>query len=198
MKIIGIDFDNTIVTYGSIFYDIAKEKDLIEAKSTLSKTEVRDLLIKEGKEELFTYIQGLVYGPRIVDAEPSPGVIKKLIELKHKGYKLILVSHKTRYPIKGDKHDLHAACMNWLTKNGFFKSDGIGWGPEDLYFAETKEEKAVIVKEQACDLFIDDLPSMLDLIQEVSPKTSKLLYDPCNIHSSCSHKRLQSWKELEI
>ena len=44
--IVGIDFDNTIVCYDSLFYNIALEKGLIPSNISKSKNSVRDYLRK--------------------------------------------------------------------------------------------------------------------------------------------------------
>ena len=50
MKILGIDFDNTIVRYDNLFYKIALEKGLIDTSIGKSK-EIRDYLRSLTKTE---------------------------------------------------------------------------------------------------------------------------------------------------
>ena len=73
---IGIDFDNTIVCFDTLFHRAAVEKSLIPADLPLSKTSVRDYLRREGREEAWTELQGYVYGVKIHDAAPFPGVLE--------------------------------------------------------------------------------------------------------------------------
>ena len=72
---IGIDFDNTIICYDTVFYTIALEKGLITKDISQNKDSVRDHLRASGKEDIWTELQGLVYGARIHEALPFPGVI---------------------------------------------------------------------------------------------------------------------------
>ena len=74
MKKIGLDFDNTIVSYDNLFHKIAAEQKLIPRNFPQSKLLIRDYLRKKNKDELFTLIQAEVYGKRILEASPSPNV----------------------------------------------------------------------------------------------------------------------------
>ena len=66
---IGIDFDNTLVHYDKVFYDIALKEGLIDSNIEKSKIAVRNYLVNKGKESLFTKLQGEVYGLNIL-AQP--------------------------------------------------------------------------------------------------------------------------------
>ena len=65
MKILGIDFDNTIVKYDNLFHKIALEKGLIDTSAGKRKKEIRDYLRSRNKGGEFTLLQGEVYGLRI-------------------------------------------------------------------------------------------------------------------------------------
>ena len=61
-----------------------------------------------------------------------------LLNIQKNGYKLKIISHKTKYPIKGDKYDLHKGALNWLIKNNFGKK-GLNLKTDDIFFEVTKE-----------------------------------------------------------
>ena len=71
---IGVDFDNTIVCYDDVFGRVAIERGLVPAAVASSKTAVRDHLRAIGQEDRWTELQGIIYGPRMVDAPMFPGV----------------------------------------------------------------------------------------------------------------------------
>ena len=73
---IGIDFDNTIACYDQLFHRMALEKGLIPADLPEGKSQVRDYLRHGGKEDAWTELQGHVYGARMGEAPPFPGVIE--------------------------------------------------------------------------------------------------------------------------
>ena len=120
MTLLGLDFDNTLVRYDKLFHQLALEKNLIEQIVPANKTAIRDYLREQGKEEQFTLLQGEVYGPRILEAEPAEGMLEALNKLNKNGVQMVLVSHKTRTPYMGPAYDLHQAAWNWLEKYEFF------------------------------------------------------------------------------
>ena len=54
-EIIGLDFDNTLID-DYLFYKTALDSELIPINITKSKVGVRNYLLNEGKEELFTIL----------------------------------------------------------------------------------------------------------------------------------------------
>ena len=120
MKLLGLDFDNTLVHYDNVFYQVALEKKLIDKTIAPFKTAIRDHMRSTGTEEQFTLLQGEVYGLHILKAEPAEGMLEALYELRQQGIPMVLVSHKTRTPYKGPAYDLHQAALSWLEKYEFF------------------------------------------------------------------------------
>ena len=158
---IGLDFDNTIVLYDEIFYNYALENDYIDPTTEKTKKAVRDELIKRGKEQLFTQIQGIVYGKLICDALIQDGFINALVKLYNLNYKISIVSHKTKYPIIGEKYNLHKSAYNWLIKNKILENKLFQLNASNIYFEETEEKKIKRIKEIGCTHYIDDLSKIL-------------------------------------
>jgi len=69
---IGIDFDNTIVCYDTLFRQVALEQGLIPADLPENKGAVRDYLRTAGMEDRWTAMQGDVYGKRMNEACAFP------------------------------------------------------------------------------------------------------------------------------
>lgn len=164
MKLIGLDFDNTLIDYDLLFYDTAFNLDLIPQNIKKSKIAVREYLLKIGKEDFFTMIQGEVYGKSIQFAKQSEGVMDALMCLKSKGYEFVIVSHKTRFPIIGRKYDLHKSALDWLKKNSFMDKKGLNIKFENIHFLSTKLNKINKINSIKCDYFIDDLEEILNMI----------------------------------
>ena len=154
--ILGFDFDNTIVRYDALFHKVALEDGLIAASVAVNKNAVRDTLRAKGNEDAWTRLQGVVYGPRMKEAEAFPGAIDTLRSLHDAGHTLYVISHKTRYPYLGEKHDLHAYAGDWVARNltGVFPASHV-------LFHEKKEEKIARIGELKCEVFLDDLPEIL-------------------------------------
>src|SRR5882724_12220006 len=122
---VGIDFDNTIVTYDEVFRASARERGLIDARFSGSKQAVRDFirLLPDG-EFAWQRLQGHVYGNGIVGAAMFEGVDSFLRRCRAEGSTVFIVSHKTEY----GHHDaarvnLRKAALDWMTGQGFFHAD---------------------------------------------------------------------------
>ena len=74
--IIGVDFDNTIVSYDEVIHQIACEKGLIPGSHLKSKRHIRDAIRKlENGEMEWQKVQAIVYGPRMKDAKVIEGAL---------------------------------------------------------------------------------------------------------------------------
>jgi hypothetical protein len=194
--ILGVDFDNTIVAYDSLFHRVALERGLIPADLPVNKTAVRDHLRATGREDIWTEMQGDVYGARLNEAEPYPGVLAFFRTARERGIPLRIISHKTRHPYRGEKHDLHAAARAWLTQHGFFATDGIGLREDEAFFELSKAEKLARIAACGCTHFIDDLPELL--AEPTFPKTAaRFLFDSQNLYADTSDiRRVTTWIDL--
>lgn len=189
--LIGVDFDNTIVCYDEIFFRVAREEGLIPFDLQPSKNAVRDYLRSEGMEGLWTKMQGIVYGKRILEAKPFPGALEFFQKASKLG-EIFIISHKTRYPYKGEIFDLQKAARDWLNSWGFYDF----LGRERIFFEETKEKKIKRISFQKCSHFIDDLSDLLE--DESFPvAVEALLFSP--VGRELNKKRgnsFVSWDEI--
>tara|TARA_B100000161_G_scaffold244598_1_gene198976 strand:+ start:243 stop:854 length:612 start_codon:yes stop_codon:yes gene_type:complete len=196
MKKIGIDFDNTIVVYNNLFHKIAFENKLIPAELPKNKIIIRDFLRSQNKDHEFTKLQSEVYGNRILDAELAPNIFQSLLKIKDE-FKIIIISHKTKYPYSGPKYNLHKAALSWLEKNNFLSRDGLNLKYEDIFFEPTKELKIDTINNSGCSYFIDDLP---DILKFVDKKIKRILYlnNQSKPNDNCHYcyKTLDNWINL--
>jgi FMN phosphatase YigB (HAD superfamily) len=192
--LIGLDFDNTIVCYDRLFHRLAVEHDVIPRRLPATKRAVRDYLRASGHEDAWTELQGIAYGPRITEAEPFPGVKAFLARCRAAGTLVAVVSHKTRHPYRGAKHDLHAAAHAFLEAHGFYASD-TGLSPDRVYLELTLAAKLARVGSLGCAAFVDDLPELL--AEPAFPGgVVKVLFDPAGVHpDDASYTRVASWDE---
>lgn len=197
MTLLGLDFDNTLVRYDKLFHQIAVEKGLIDRKLPATKNAVKKELLKKDKEKEFTSIQGEVYGARIKEAMPAEGMVDAILRLKEKGVKMIIVSHKTKTPYIGPKYNLHQAAISWLNKWDFFDENGLGWSKEDIFFESTKEKKVERIIKTGCTHFVDDLPSILEMLKGKSIK--RIFYSPENQSNNIENNvdcTIKRWSEI--
>ena len=191
---LGIDFDNTLITYDALFKKAALENDLIPINFPECKNSIRNYLRERDQEKLFTILQGEVYGSRIFEAFPSKGMYQSLKEAQNNGIELFIISHKTKTPYQGPKYNLHDAASNWLEKNLFFENSEVNIPRKNVFFEVTKEKKIKRIESLGCSHFIDDLPEILDM---VNSKIKKILYDPkCKNLKKNNYIYMSDWSEL--
>ena len=194
--IIGVDFDNTIVCYDALFHRVAKERGLIPADLPVNKTAVRDHLRATDREKIWTEMQGEVYGTRMAEAAPYPGAIDFFRACRSQGIPIRIISHKTRHPFLGERHDLHAAARDWLRLQGFFDPAQLGLSDDEVFFELTKEAKLVRVAACGCTHFIDDLPELLTAPQ-FPTGVERFLFDSEHLHKAIAGVRnISNWVEF--
>lgn len=193
---LGVDFDNTIVGYDALFQRVACEWRCIPDDLPANKSEVRNYLRRVGQEEVWTRMQGVVYGARMAEAVPYPGVREFFRTCRQRGLRVFIISHKTRQPFLGDPHDLHAAALEWLEQQGFFAADGIGLSRDQVFFELTKEAKLARIAACGCTHFVDDLPEFLG--EAAFPAAvQRVLFDPNGMYVGESRfARATSWAEV--
>jgi len=192
---IGLDFDNTIVSYDGLFHKVALENGIIPQDTPVNKLAVRDYLRNVNQEVLWTEMQGYVYGARMDEANPYPGLIEALSSLKLRGHQLFIISHKTKYPYVGEQYDLHQASLAWITSHLQYLNLPL-IEPSCIFFNATKDEKIQKISQMECDIFLDDLPEIL-LAAQFPAKTRRSLFDPEGHHAGLTHEDMthhQSWK----
>jgi hypothetical protein len=194
--IIGVDFDNTIVCYDSLFHRIAVERGLIPPTVAPQKKAVRDALRERGHERQWTELQGAVYGSRMAEAQPFPGVKDFFRLARQHGDATHIISHKTRHAVVGPAFDLHQSAREWLTAQGFFDSSQIGLSPESLHFGLTRQEKLRIIREVGCTVFIDDLEETF-LERDFPDSVEKILFAQSAPDEASGIILAPSWAEIQ-
>ena len=192
---IGFDFDNTIVDYTGVFYDVAKELNWLPESNARGKKSVRQYFIERDKESKWTELQGIVYGKEIFRASPYKDCVETMCALKKAGHELVIISHKTRYPIIGERVCFHEAARNWLRHFGIVGCDNAPVSNEHIYFNDTKQQKVQRITEENCEAFIDDLPEIL-ANPDFPPKCKRILFDPDKKENESVLNPLSSWREL--
>ncbi|WP_257170491.1 hypothetical protein [Bradyrhizobium sp. SRS-191] len=194
---IGIDFDNTIACYDGVFHAAALERGLIPADLGRDKNSVRDHLNGSGRKDDFTELQGYVYGARMDLVSPYPGFAEFVTAARAAGHDLFIVSHKTKHPILGPKHDMHAAARGFLTDRGLMGSAHGQISPDRVFFELTKDEKVARAHALACEVFVDDLPEILAMTG-FPEGMRKVLFDPENqfVTKATPYERRASWAEI--
>ena len=173
---IGIDFDNTIVSYDALFHRVALERGVVPPDTAATKLAVRDYLRRMDKEAIWTEMQGYIYGARLDEASIYPGVVEFIRGADEAGHRVAIVSHKTKFPFLGPQYDLHAAARSWVERHLRVAGKPL-IPPARVFFELTREEKLARIGALGCDVFIDDLPEIF--LADTFPRgTRRILFDP--------------------
>lgn len=158
--IIGLDFDNTIACYDQAIARFAREMFALPAEIPATKLGLRDYLRAAGREPEWTEFQGHLYGPGMEHAAPFPGAIETIAALQSAGHKTFIVSHRSKHPYAGPKHDLHASARDWMASKLQHVSRPL-FGETEIYLNEHLSDKIAMIGKLKCDVFLDDLPEVL-------------------------------------
>ncbi|NJR20754.1 MAG: hypothetical protein HC786_00430 [Richelia sp. CSU_2_1] len=197
-RIIGVDFDNTIVSYDDLMHGLAVEKGWISPEVSKSKKQIRDSIrqLPNGDIE-WQKLQAIAYGRQMQEAKLIEGVRVFFQLCRQHQVQAYIVSHKTEYANYDEtRTSLREAALNWMNKNGFFSESGLGLSPEQVYFESTRSEKIERIKQLKCTDFIDDLEETF-LEKSFPESVNKILYAPHQQHSgTLAVKVVSRWQEI--
>lgn len=194
---IGLDFDNTIVCYDQAIARLADELFQLPEGVPRTKLGLRDFLRTEGREPEWTAFQGELYGPGMRYAQPFEGAVATMQQLTQEGHELTIVSHRSRFPYAGKRHDLHRAAQRWIATRlqpaGIFMQHS-----NSVHFMQSKADKLVKIQDIDCGFFLDDLPEILEA-PEFPSSTVGILFNPNNDDRKVARQPVISdWKHLII
>jgi hypothetical protein len=194
---IGIDFDNTIITYDEVFCALAKRWGLIDQTFSGGKQALRDAirLLPEG-ELAWQRLQGQVYGKGIGRAKMVAGFEAFLRRCRAEECSVVIVSHKTDYGhYDPDRVNLRKAALDWMAAMGLF-DDAYAIPLKSIYFESTREEKLSRIAALSLTYFIDDLEEVL-ADPGFPPNVRRILFadegrPPVGPYIVCS-----TWRDIE-
>jgi len=191
---IGVDFDNTIVCFDTLFYAEALRKKLISNETPANKLAVREALRSRWGDLVWTELQGTIYGEKIQDAQPYEGVKAFFSAAKDKGHEVFVISHKTQTPALGPAHDLHAAARNWLQSQTFFSD--LGLKEEHAFFETSIAGKIERIQKMKCEIFIDDLVEFL-AHPDFPSTVDRILFSPSALQPHIPFRQATSWSQIQ-
>jgi hypothetical protein len=193
---IGIDIDNTIICYDHVFAAVANSRGFC-VQSSASKTEVKKWFHERDMHQAFTHLQGEVYGKFIDLANLFDGVLAFIEFAKKSGCHLFLVSHKTRYPLVGEKVDLHKSARNFLIdKNVISKSGVVGVPPNNVFFESTLNRKINRISTLNLDFFIDDLLQIFE--HSDFPKTTNFVHFSQDLAKNVPNMKISTFPNWKL
>ena len=194
---IGIDFDNTIVSYDELIRQIAIERGLVSDRLKANKKLIRDAIRREENGEVeWQKIQGIIYGPRMGEAQITKGVEAFFICCRLHRASVFIISHKTEFArYDPTQTSLRVSALEWMEDAGFFAIDGLGLPRDSVYFEETRRDKVARIQQLECTYFIDDLEEVF-LEENFPADVKKILYTPAEADSSLDVWASSSWADI--
>lgn len=192
---IGVDFDNTIVDYGNVFYKVARELGWVPERVGKDKSSVKSYLQLNVSADKWTELQGMVYGKHILLAPPFKQLNSVILSLISKNHEIFIVSHKTLNPYLGKKVNLHNAARTWINRY-LMIGDSKLINQENIFFEISILDKIRRIKSLNLDVFIDDLPEILSHA-EFPASTRKILFGKETFEMSFEFEQCSSWSKIE-
>jgi hypothetical protein len=158
--LIGVDFDNTLVSYDHVFVQEAAASGWFGGVACATKKDVRDAVRAHDAagEQRWQVLQARVYGYRMADAVLMPGADAFLCRCRDRRIPVVIVSHKTQYArFDPDRADLRQAAYSWMESAGFFEQNGFAVPRERVFFEPTRQAKIDRIVRCGCSDFVDDL-----------------------------------------
>ena len=177
--VIGLDLDNTLVSYDRLFHALAVERGLIDSGLPRHKRHIRDAIRAiEGGELQWRVLQSLAYGDRMRDADLAEGVPEFMRACRARRMPVHIVSHRSeRAAADPSGTNLRESALAFMRDRGFFGPDGLGVDPARVWFEPTRVEKVARIAQLGCNYFIDDLEEVFR--EDTFPtKVVKILFAP--------------------
>ena len=190
---IGIDLDNTIVDYSKIFSEIGQEVSC--NKNLTNKELLSDHLRSTNQEKLWTKIQGEVYGPRMNEANIQQGFKEALISCVNHIDEVVIISHRTIYPVAGGKFNMHKVAHNWI-RNNIILDQAISGIKITVIFETTISKKINSIKSQNINFFIDDHLGVLT--HKLFPREVKRIHYSKKQIAQEPIITMKAWRELPL
>ena len=195
---IGLDFDNTIANYDQAFPEVARilGYETNNLNATLNKRELKLELLKQSDgDTAWQKVQGLVYGKYIDLASLYPGVYEFVLRALASGNEIFIVSHKTELGhFDESRTPLRQAATTWLINQKLVGDSDSKIKLQNIFYAETRDEKIDKIIELQLDVFIDDLDEVLS-DKSFPRSTKKILFGSADT-TSPEILAMQSWREV--
>ena len=195
---IGLDFDNTIANYDQAFPEVARilGYETNNFNATLNKRDLKLKLLKQPDgDTAWQKVQGLVYGKFIDLASLYPGVYEFVLRALASGHEIFIVSHKTELGhFDESRTPLRQAATTWLINQKLVGDSDSKIKLQNIYYAETRDEKINKIVELQLDVFIDDLDEVLS--DRSFPKRTRKILFGSGATTSQEILAMQSWREV--
>jgi len=160
---------------------------------------IRDFLRKQPSGELrWMELQAQVYGERICEAMPFPGVLDFMHRASLCKIPLAIISHKSSRSAWGGK-DLHQAARSFLQVHDIVGSALAPLSWNAVFFEPTRQAKIQRIQTWKCTHFVDDLRETF--LELEFPPIQRFLFQPGDVEFPPTQTepwwRVASWQHLQ-
>jgi len=157
--ILGLDFDNTIVSYDDLIFETALSWGWINPDMVRHKKAIRDYIRETQDDIAWQKLQAYIYGPGMKNARLMDGVDRVIYECHRREIPVYVISHKTSFASMDHdkKYDLQQTARDWMTNQGFFDKTQFAFDPGHVFFETTRLNKIERIVSLQCNYFVDDL-----------------------------------------
>lgn len=155
---IGLDLDNTLIDYSSAYAHFAPDFGITALNPTreVIRTQLR---LGDDRDERWQEFQSRLYTEGLKFAQPAPALSQLMTACAEASIEVVAVSHKTkRGPELFGALDLRGPAEEWILA---YATDLLPLTRERIHFADTLEAKVEQISVLQLDVFIDDLPRVL-------------------------------------
>ncbi len=178
MAAIGIDLDNTIISYTKSLQICVNQLYPDLTLNHYEKGYVKEYIVATLGEHSWMKLQGQLYTLGLKFALPFCGALNVMKQLHRSNHTLYIISHKTQFGHFDSSYtDLRVAAIAWLTSHGFLETAKTGLSVENVFFCDTHQEKINKINVLQCQIFIDDLLDVLQH-QDFPRNCKKILFSP--------------------
>lgn len=190
MTKIGIDIDHTVLDYSESINMLSRCNSLLKGVVLREKEELKHYVTENHGGEVWTELQGELYGKYINYANLYPGVLESLACFESVGISWYLVSHKTEFPIRGYPFPLRRATFRRLVELQLISHSN---PQQNVFFFDTKSKKIEFINDYGFDFFIDDLP---EILEEVSHPIYRILFRSMSQRQGAFDALAKSWTDV--
>lgn len=192
MAVIVVDVDNTIIDYCDVLSNLVRSYCESEQRVAMSHAEAKVKIQSLGGNDLWTLLQGQIYGPLMADAKVFDGFMEFLDSVSDR-HSIFLVSHRSRYPYAGPKYDLHSYVLKFFEKEGL---DNVFRVNRSLFLKETLEEKIAKIISLEPHIVIDDKLEVLERLDALGCRAAKYWFQPTEFENSEQYERKVVWADI--
>ena len=194
---IGIDLDNTIISYDDAFRHVAQKSGLIDKNFQGNKNEIKQLIRMQNQgEAIWQKLQGQVYGKYIHKANLFPGFKRFLRRCNQQKITVSVISHKTEYGhYDEEKISLRESALSFLKNQGIIIGNQ-GTALNKIIFTKTREEKIEKIRSNNFDWFIDDLIEVIG-DSKLNDLPNRILFSEFNMEENSESVTCSSWNQIE-